>query len=69
MSDLEVKLGSYYINLNFNKRFSFIEELEIGLDFEDFKFEYFHKFYDWQVHQLNFGFVYFFWKGKPLIDL
>lgn len=66
---IEISLGFYYVNINFNRLFSFIEEIEVGLDTEDFKLEYFHKFYDWQIHQFNFGFLYFFWKGAPLIDL
>lgn len=66
---MEIKIGKYYLNFNFGNTFSFIEEIEFGIDEEDFKFEYFHKFYDWQFHQFNIGFFYFHWKGKPLIDL
>lgn len=63
---MEVSIGNFFISFKSLDNPIF-KEIEIGLD-DKFNIEYFHIWYDTQIHCLSLGNIYISWKGLPLID-
>ncbi len=64
---MEVNVGQFFISFK-NLENQFLNEIEIGLD-SNFSIEYFHIWYDTQIHCLSLGNLYISWKGHPILDL
>jgi len=61
-----VAIGLFYLTIEFEKN-NFIKDLEIGID-DHFEINYQHEWYNHQVHFLNLGFIYLYWRGIPILD-